>query len=516
MQDQSQAIDAQDLWEVIFRHKWKLVLFPLAVLCAGAAVILFVPRSYQSESKILLRVGRETVGIDPTVTTGKTVALHQNNRDTDVRSAIDLLQSRGLAELIVDHVGVDYVLRGGPEGSDEPNPVFDALKYPLAKVVELVKSIDKVSPKEQAIIDFGKALSVSAERNSTVIVVKYETDSPEGARHILNDLVATFQEQYQRLHRFAQSRSFFAEQRDLLQKRLNEAQAKLRDAKNRMGLASVEGRRATYEGHMREIELAFYTAEQDLTTAQARIADLRSQLSHLPERQLASKTEVPNAGVDLLREQLYALQMKEMDLKARYSEGHPLVKAVSAQVKEAREVVEGQNAVRHETVDDVNPVYRELTVDLKKQENLAAGYAARLGTLREQKRLVMGDLKQLNRDDVELSELQREAELANGVYVKYSENFEQARIEQALEDQQISSVTVSQAASLQEKPVSPSKLLVGLGAIALSLGGAVTWVATAEKLNTKIRNEGDAQRVLGVPVYASIPKQRASACVPVH
>lgn len=497
--------DVSQLVQLLFRHWKKIVLVPLCFLALGAGVILFAPRTYMSEAKILLRVGRESVGIDPTATTGNMMTLQQSGRDTEVQSALDLLESRGLAERVVDAVGVDYVLRGGPEGSGKPSPVRDTVMAPLHKAIGYVKSLDKISAKEEAIIQFGKSLTVDAEHNSTVIVISYETDSAIGAQKVLAELVKLYQEEYIRLFRNPESRDFFAKQRELLQKQVDDAEKRLRDAKNSMGLASIEGRRATYEAQLSSIELAHYQAEQEYTQVEASVSDLRESLANLPERQVSSETSVPNAGADLLREQLYALQVKQIDLKARYNDDHPLVQAVSNQVDEAKRIVDGLTSNRQETVNDVNPIHRELSLMLKKQETTGAGLAARLKTLEEQKRLVMADLKQLNNYEVDINELQREVRLAEDSFLAYSNDFEQARIDEAREQQRISSLSIPQHPTLQEKPVSPSKLLVLLATVALSLGGTVGWVTASEKFNTKLRGETDTQRTLGLPVYAAIP-----------
>lgn len=63
--------------ETIFRHKWKIVMFPLFVISMAVLAILFDPRSYISEARVLVQVGRESVGIDPTASTGAISAFNK-------------------------------------------------------------------------------------------------------------------------------------------------------------------------------------------------------------------------------------------------------------------------------------------------------------------------------------------------------------------------------------------------------------------------------------------------------
>ena len=57
-----------------------------------------------------------------------------------------------------------------------------------------------------------------------------------------------------------------------------------------------------------------------------------------------------------------------------------------------------------------------------------------------------------------LAQLEREANLLDTNYRRYSENLEQARIDESLEAQRISNITVAQPATFNPKPASPKKL----------------------------------------------------------
>lgn len=499
-------------WDTVFRHKKKIVLTPLIIFSLAAAIIFLFPRTYRSEAKLLLQVGRESVGLDPSATTGQTISLQQNGRDSEIKSAIEVLQSRGVISKVVADLTPEYVLRGGPAGEAVEatfmDKVISTVTQPLIAGVKMLKEIDHIEKDEEAIIELEDNLVVDAERDSAVIVVTYDTDSAEGAQAVLQKLVETYQEEHLRIHRNKDSQSFFTDQRDLLKKQLDVAQQKVRAAKNRMGLASIEGRRATLESQLKDIETGSYQTEQQLATSLARMTDLTKQVGALPERLLTSKTKLPNEGADLLRDQLYALQMRQMDLKARYNDDHPLILAISNQVEAAEKVMGDQDDVREETVDDVNPIHRQLSLELKQQTNSVAGYNARLETLLEQKQLLLSDLKQLNRNEVELDRLERDVSIASSKFFKYSENLEQARIDQALEDQKISSVSVAQEATFSRKPVSPSKVLVGLASIFLAFCGTLSWVIGKEQLDDRLRHPTDVEETLGVPVFATVPDSK--------
>lgn len=500
-----ETFSISDLWEAAFRHKVKLLLTPLAVLALAAGVILFFPRTFRSEAKIFLQVGRDSVGIDPTATTGQTISLMQSGRDDEVKSTVELLGSRGVMGKVVDELGADYVLRGGPSVLKPRSALIAAVKDAIAGVLSATKYIDPISDREEAILQLEETLGIRSERGSTVIVMTLEADTAVGAQKMLDTLIGVYQKEHMRVHRNEDSGDFFADQQRLLQEQLDAAQAKLLEAKNKMGLASVEERRGTIESQLQSVSLDYYQTQQQLTTARAHIADVRQQLAHIPDRLTSSVTSKPNEGADLLRDQLYERQIQLLDLQSRYQDAHPLVQAVSAQVEEARKVVNAQAVDRSETTKDVNPLHRELTLDLKRQESLVAGLESRLSTLTEQQRLIHEDLEQLNRNEVELDQLARVEQMARDKFFQYANNFEQARMDKALQDEQVSSISIAQSATLDEKPVKPNKLLVALGGVMLALTAPIGWAAASEKMNTRIRGEKDAAGLLDLPVLAEVP-----------
>ncbi|MGI9429024.1 MAG: Wzz/FepE/Etk N-terminal domain-containing protein, partial [Bythopirellula sp.] len=72
-----------DFVEAVFRNKKKVIFVPLAILGLAALVILFAPREYRSEAKVFMKIGRESVKIDPTATTGDMISMQSNSRENE-------------------------------------------------------------------------------------------------------------------------------------------------------------------------------------------------------------------------------------------------------------------------------------------------------------------------------------------------------------------------------------------------------------------------------------------------
>src|SRR6185369_2441662 len=93
-----------DVPQFLWQHRTTV----LRTFAIGIAVTLLyfalAPRKYRSEAKVLVRMGRESITLDPTATTGQFVAMAES-RDSELHAIEELLTSRVLAEKIVARFG---------------------------------------------------------------------------------------------------------------------------------------------------------------------------------------------------------------------------------------------------------------------------------------------------------------------------------------------------------------------------------------------------------------------------
>lgn len=492
------------------RHKKKAIAFIAATLLLGLAIILFFPRSYRSESKVFIQIGRESVGLDPTATVGQTVALQSSGRAEELQSAIDVLTSRGIASTVVDRLGVDGVVGVGEGDEESVHPLTASLRYLMTQGFAFVEQLDPIPPREKAIVKLEKSIEVEAEPDSAVIAVSVDAKTPQLAQTLLLTLIDAYQDEHARMHRNELSQGFFDEQQHVLRAQLVAALAKLRDAKNEMGIASIQERRINEERRLRYIGVDQFEAEQSLASAEAQVSDLRAKLDQIPKRLTTTQTNVPNTGADLLQNQLYQLEIRKLELESRYSPTHPLVEAVAQQVKEAKKVYAMQRDLRQESVDDMNPLYQELSLQLNLAETQVEAQRARRGQVLKQHEQIASVLKTLNGNEVTLDQLERDVQLASNNYSQYAESFEQSRIDNALQMQRISNLNIVQQATLSHKPVSPRKGIVAALTLMIAAFGTVFLVLGLDRLDTSLRTAEDVETELNVPVLGSLPKSSRS------
>lgn len=70
----------RDLYYVLFRRKWIMVMFFLGVMVITAVGVVLSTEHYLSEATLLVRLGRENVTLDPTATTGKILPVRPSRK----------------------------------------------------------------------------------------------------------------------------------------------------------------------------------------------------------------------------------------------------------------------------------------------------------------------------------------------------------------------------------------------------------------------------------------------------
>lgn len=495
--------------EIVFRHKWKAVLTPLTIISLVVLVILFFPRRYISEARVLVQVGRESVGIDPTASTGAMISLMQSGRDDEMTSAIEVIKSREVLSMVVDRLGADVILAKASKDSEdkEPHPVVNAVMQQVKHAIKFLKSIDPISEREEAIIELVESVEIDVERGSTIMQWTVEADEPQLAQLILEELIDVYQQEHLRVHRNQNSKQFFVNQLEKLELDLASAQEKLRDAKNEIGIVSVLDRRGTLEDKLKEIEIAKYAAEQDLARAVATITDLLSQMEAVPSREVGDRVTIPNAGADQLNSQLYALKVKRLDLTSRFREDHPAVQAITRQIAEAQDVIDVEDETREQVVNRINPIHESIILQLTSQQSNRAGLEGLVKTLDGQHEQVKVELLNLNDAEVRIDDLTRRVAVAEKQFFRYSDDLEQARIDAEMEEQRISNISIVQPAALIERPVSPSKAIVAIGGLLLAAAGTFFVVIASEQLDRSVKTADVAESLLGVPTVATLPKE---------
>lgn len=504
---QAPTLGLGDLPRILNRHRKKSLLTFCLLMATSVAVLIFLPRAFESESLLFVRVGRESVTLDPTVTTGQVIALNES-RESEINSILEVIRSRAVMERVVDRIGPQAVLFPPSTGGDDeaPHPVVEALSSAVGQVMLWLEPTGPITDREKAIQALVKNCEIYNKQKSSVISVSYRAKSPQQAQKIVSAVVNEYLNEHQRIHATPGSYNFFADQTETFLKQVNNVNERLRDAKNEMELATLEGKRTLIESKIKQIATDQLAAETALGAGTARVAALEKLLTDLPSRITSQEVQgMPNVAGDNMRQKLFELEIQEKDLLSKYTQEHPLVIAVRQKVREAKQIMDSQAASRVYSTTAVNPNVQKLQMELFTERAAGDSWQARLSQLADEYKTAQAELRSLNDHEIKLGSLEREVALAESNFQTYAQKLEEARIQHSLDEERISNLNISQQATLVEKPVSPKKSLVLIAGLLASLAGAAGVAVFAEQANRKIREPREVEQQLGLPVVVSLP-----------
>lgn len=450
-----------------------------AVFTLGVAltvlVIIFAPRKYGSHAKLLLKLGRENVSVDPTVTTtGDLISLHRTY-EGEINTALNTMSSREILEKVVDEVGLAAILRGSITSSDKPAGLFSRLKsIPNAWIEQL----DPIDDRERAILALKKDLVIKAGKDSSVVDVSYTTKTPEMAQRVTQAWVDLYRSHHANINATQGSLKFFVELESELAEALDRSRTLLQDAKSKFGIVTVSGEQETLESQVRWVRNSLTESETLLKSSEARLFSLKEQLNSTNPTMTVGKDKVDsNEAQDRMRDRLYQLEIDHKHIATTYTENHPRRVTASRQLEEARELFGLQKTQSEKVTEGISSTYAALEQQIALEKANFDSMKAKLTATKAELDQLLERSKLLNQHENEIAKLQRSVDILESQYRLHVQNREQARLASELESRNISNVNVFQAASLEHRPVSPNKMLcamIGLmGALMSSVGVAV-------------------------------------------
>ncbi len=457
----------RDVVSILMRHGHYSAIFFLATCSLVGSVILFAPRKYRSTAKYLIRFGHEAVA---TGTVGESAEVHRTS-DSIVKSVQEILLSETVADRVVQRMGTDAILNG-IEATSQQN--IQPKKTSLLSIPRnWLASIDPTSDLERAIITFQQGLKVSTPSTSNVVVATYSASTPKQAFIVMQTLSEIFLEEHSRVHRTVGSYEFLLAQNKVLTDQMNAALEKLNAAKNRYCMGSVDGKRANVERRIDEAEAGLLANARSTVSSQTRVQQLEFIMKDLPELVTLNAT----SGVDDqtsagMRQKLYELEIREKEMLSKYNEDHPNVKAIRKQLEDAKLILAATSNSRTETNKGINPIHQSFSVQLMAERTTLASAVAEKQELERQLKNLHKQLSALNDQEVEITQLATDADLATKRLESHAVQLERARLELELSRDQITSIGVIEQPRLHERPSFPTKKLIGILGLLFAIGGA--------------------------------------------
>jgi polysaccharide biosynthesis transport protein len=475
-----------DVYYILFRHKWKILLCTLVGILAAGAVLRFFPPAFESEAKLFIRYviseGK------PTGPTGDDATMKSPDQrgETIMEGEVEILGSLDLAKNVAEIIGPEKILSG------------------------LAGSHDV----DRAAMTVKNGLKIDVPPSSSVIRIVFKHHDPAIVQPVLSEVIEQYRKKHLEIHSAVGILGdVMTRETDQLRTSLAQTEDDLRKAKSAAGIISLEGAKRNYADQIDLLQREIFAAQDDVAERSAEPPDIPAP-SVTATPSVAAAADIPAAAAEKYREivsRLDVLRRNEQDLLNQFTEQSSRVVDVRALISDA----EGQ---RQKLVDQYPGLVRVAVAAANGAPPTAPtrpGYVVPLVALQSKVNMLVSQLAEVrteaaNLEKVETSidELQRRKDLEEEKYKFYSASLEQARINEALGNGRVSNISQIQTPSPPIRDT--SKFVKILGGIAFSgLAFGLAWAFSIEMIfDRSIRRPVDIERTIGLPLFLSIPRLR--------
>jgi uncharacterized protein involved in exopolysaccharide biosynthesis/Mrp family chromosome partitioning ATPase len=472
--DSSPIVSLGDIYFVIFRHKWKILILSVLGIVAGAAYYLVNLPPFQSEAELLVRYVLDSRSPNPT---------SNNTRETSpaeigqsiINDEIKILTSFDIAQQVATNIGPEKILAKLGGGNDA---------IQAANVIE-------------------DNLSVEASSQSSVIHIIFRHPDPEIVQPVLREIIADYLDKHVQVHQsVGTSDDFLTEETAQLRAEISQTEDELRAAKTNAGIVSVDEAEKSYAEQISKIRQELFQAQADLAERQAALKPEATNVE--------AGMEAPSDQLDEYRNicaRLDFLQKRESDYLTQqgYTAENRLVTEVRGQITETTTLKTNLEAKYPALAGLYVPSLTGQSSSSSSGIDQSIGLESRINALKQQLNQLKSEAMNVDEAESKISDLQRKKQIQEGNYQYFATSLEQARIDEALGPGRVSNISPIQ------RPTPPFKDLSKKfkSAMMMVVGGILAGLAWAFFIeyyfDTSVKRSIEVETKLKLPLFLSIP-----------
>jgi uncharacterized protein involved in exopolysaccharide biosynthesis len=454
--------------EAIFRRQrlWWTVF--LTILVVTAAVIVLMPRRYESTAKLVVSNLRthSTLSAGPV----SRVVTTEDVSQSQINSEVDLLKSQ-------------TVIRA-------------ALGLPSTPAANARDAEDQ----QKTVKRIQDHLSIDPVRESSIIDVKLVDHSPAEALNHLNAILDSYLNQRKVLTQSANAVDFFDRQAQAFSADLDKAREALTKFEQSHDLVDMDQQQKLQIERVAAIEDRISAAKATLANQGSRTRTLLNRLALTPSRTETVRHSLTNQySQERLNTSLVDLVNRRDELLRRYPPSDRAVLALDQSIAVTRAAIkEAADQPAQDTATDVNPVWQTITTNLVGSSADVSGFTAEQKELESQRATAEARLQALLQSTEAYETLRRRLTEAQNGYNLYVQKRDEARVGEALDKDQLFDVSLVQHPIVSTVPVRPQPVAYALAGFILALLLASALAVYADTTDDLVYTPQQLDSVTGV------------------
>lgn len=376
-------------------------------------------------------------------------------------------------------------------------------------LMENVLNIDPQKNNFQTVSGYKSLFEVSVDENSRIITVNTKGLSPEIAQSRTNNLIALYQQRLKELRQQNRSskRQFSAVELEEARKKLMSAQQTLAQFKQSSALVDAEEQTKAIVTTIDNLTKAQLEALSLAEYNQNRVSTLSNVLSMSSNQAIRSLSLGENRDYQFMRGKLAEIKADLSGLRAKYTDNHPAVRELIQQEQVLLNRI--QNQVKRTaggipidtTVSGEGEGRAGLIEQLILAETESSGQQKRAQLIQNQINQLKSSLNSIPNQQKTLLELQRNVDVAEGVYKGLVAQVQQTNIDVF---DVYPNVEILDSTRVGNNPISPKKSLMILNALLAGITGSIAFILLLERRNPLLSPQD--LKDMKFPMVVSIPQ----------
>lgn len=284
-----------DIYFVLFRHKWKILLLSLAGIGAAVALYFLKPPPYESQAELLIKYVPEATGLS--IIGGDQKIIVPDARGDDViNSEIQILTSLDVAQEAVTNIGASNILAGIGGGN---SPI---------RAAAFIRNHLKAEP---------------ANKGGSVIVVSLEHPNPRIVQSALDAVIDSYFQSHHEIHQATGSmEDRLTKEIADLRYQLNNTEQQLASLENKANIVSLGQSQSALASQIFKIQGNILDAQAELAGHEAALKQLGSASTNTVEPATnATVAAVPPEQMDHYKDVLGRLDMLRKKEQGYFAQG---------------------------------------------------------------------------------------------------------------------------------------------------------------------------------------------------
>jgi polysaccharide biosynthesis transport protein len=479
MEQASPQTDAQSLaeiFQILRRRKWSLILPALLIFCTAAVVAFVLPPIYRSTATILI----EEQDI-PAEFVRATVTSYAEER-------IQVIKQRVMSFSRLNDLVTRFNLY--PELRDS---------WTMEQIVAKMRDEIRVQPVSADVKDPRTGRATSA---TIAFTLSYEGKNPETVLQVTNTLTSLFltENQMVRERQTAQTTQF-------LELEMNRVKAEL---------AALDGQIADFkEAHMQELPELLQVNLEGKDRTERDIDRLNDQIRTLRERETFLQSQLASLSTHFGNEdrrRLEALKIELTTLETRFTGEHPDVIRARIEIANLEKQVAAARAGGKSSPDTIpidpdNPAHAAIVSQIAATRLEIQSLNRQIHDLRQRAETYRLRLESAPRVEKAYNTLLLERGNTQAKYNDLMAKYLESQVAHGLEKEKKGErFTILDPARRPGKPIKPNRMAIVLIGFVLAVGGGVGFAALREFSDDTVRDHRRLLRATPFPVLVGIPR----------